>query len=136
VSGGDELVELRTFGFLQEAELAASALEASGIDCMLREQFISGAQPELTNALGGVALLVPRNELASAREVLDAPQPAALEALDEGGAICAGCGDELPNAVSACPTCNALPDRPTPRESGRGGRWLNSSSGSWWPRWC
>ena len=112
--GGDDLVELRTFGFLPEAELAASALEASGIDCMLREQFVSGAQPELTNALGGVALLVPRSEMAAAREVLDAPQPAALEVSDDGGAVCAGCGGELPNAASACPSCNELPDRSTP----------------------
>jgi hypothetical protein len=102
LNDGDALVELRTFGFLPEAQLAASALEASGIDSVLREQFTSGAQPELTNALGGVALLVPRSALAAAREVLDAPQPASLEAEDdEDGALCAGCGAELRSALAA-----------------------------------
>src|SRR5205814_2125705 len=68
VTDDDTLMELRTFGFLPEAQLAASALEAAGIDCLLREPFISGAQPELTNALGGVTLLVPRCDVQSARE--------------------------------------------------------------------
>lgn len=112
MSENDALVELRTFGFLQEAELAASALEASGIDCTLREQFVSGAHPELTGALGGVALLVPRGELEAAREVLDTPQEMALDSSDDAGAVCAGCGRELRGATATCPSCNALPDRP------------------------
>jgi Putative prokaryotic signal transducing protein len=110
----DSLVELQGFSLLHEAELAASALDASGIESTLREQFLSGAQPELVTALGGVALFVHARDLEAAREILLTDLSALRKAADpvaESAATCAGCGRDLPNAPFECPDCNSQPDR-------------------------
>ena len=110
----DVLVEFRTFTFVHEAELAASALESAGIDCSVRERYLAGSEPGLVEALGGVALLVRASDVESARAILDSQQPAAPDAADlaaEPGATCAGCGGTLRNAMEACRTCDAQPDR-------------------------
>jgi hypothetical protein len=119
----DRLIELRTFSFVHEAELAASALDAAGIESTVRNAFFAAADPTLVAAVGGVTLFVHERDVQSAREVLEAvPPPAgrgAESATAEGG-VCAGCGEPLPGALAECPVCNALPDRPrrmTPRRS-------------------
>jgi hypothetical protein len=124
MSDDDALVEFRSFAFVHEAELAASALESAGIDCAVRERYLAGAQPELSNALGGVAVLVRAGDVETARQILDTQKPLVLQAAgpsakdgdedddeDEDEATCAGCGAPLRNAVDACPVCNAQPDR-------------------------
>jgi hypothetical protein len=120
------LVELQGFNLLSEAEVAASVLNASGIESSVREEFFSGSHPDLVTALGGVSLLVRAEDLDIARQLLSAA-PAdsqkssrAVESqTTEGAAVCAGCGGELPNALAECRICNALPDqtRLTPKRT-------------------
>lgn len=111
---GDRLVELRAFAVLEEAELAASLLEASGIESNVRERYAAGTR-ELTLALGGATVMVHERDLAAAREVLDAdPRSIVFEPGDDEEATCAGCGEPLRNAMEPCPACNGQPDRRSP----------------------
>ena len=64
------LVVVRTFGDRIEAELAQSALEAAGIESMVRGDDAGGVQPGLWTG-EGVALLVREDDTTTAREILN-----------------------------------------------------------------
>ena len=104
----DELVVLRTFDAVHEAELAASALDTRGIDSEVRNGFFAGANPLLVAATGGVTLLVRASDVDAARQILDS-EPSSLEGVDADGATCAGCGGPLANQLAACADCNDEP---------------------------
>lgn len=64
-----ELVAVRTFINHFPAELAKSALEAAGIDAMIRSDDCGGLRPHLW--MGGVQVLVRAEDRHRALEVLD-----------------------------------------------------------------
>ena len=66
----DELVVVGTFSDRIEAELAASALEAAGIDSMIRDDDAGGMQPAMAFT-GGVELLVREADASAAGEILE-----------------------------------------------------------------
>jgi len=109
----EALVQLRTFAFAHEADLAASALEAHGIQASVRGRFLGGADPGLTAAMGGVALFVAARDAEAAEAILESEQPPSKpdDAAVDAEATCAGCGRVLRSASDACPDCNSLPDR-------------------------
>jgi hypothetical protein len=65
-----ELVVVRTFNDRIEAELAQSALEAAGIESMIRGDDAGGTQPGLCSS-EGVDVLVRSEDATSAREILE-----------------------------------------------------------------
>jgi hypothetical protein len=65
-----DLVVVGTFNDRIEAELAQSALEAAGIESMVRGDDAGGVQPGLWTA-EGVDVLVREEDAANAREILD-----------------------------------------------------------------
>lgn len=65
-----ELVLVRTFLNRFEAELARSALEAAGIDSMIRSDDCGGTRPHLW--VGGIELLVRSEDAEYASELVDA----------------------------------------------------------------
>ena len=65
----NDLVVARTYVNGFEAELAKSALEAAGIDSMIRSDDCGGMRPHLW--MGGVELVVRREDLPRAIEILD-----------------------------------------------------------------
>ena len=67
------LVVVRTFPDRIEAELAHSALEAAGIDSMLRTDDIGGLRPHMS-LTNGVAVLVRAEDAAAAADVLSSDQ--------------------------------------------------------------
>jgi hypothetical protein len=67
------LVVVQTFVDRIEAELAHSALEAAGIESMLRSDDAGGLRPHMT-LTNGVELLVRPEDAAAARAVLDDDQ--------------------------------------------------------------
>lgn len=67
-----ELVVVHSFGDRIEAELAQSALEAAGIESMVRGDDAGGAQPGLWKS-AGVQVLVRTEDVEAARDVLDLP---------------------------------------------------------------
>jgi hypothetical protein len=64
----DDLVVIRTFLNAVDAELARGALEAAGIDSMIRADDCGGLRPHLW--MGGVEVLVRGEDAAQAAEVL------------------------------------------------------------------
>ena len=72
----DDLVVIRTFLTAVDAELARGALEAAGIDSMIRADDCGGLRPHLW--MGGVELLVRADDAAQAEEVLGT-EPSAVE---------------------------------------------------------
>ena len=65
-----ELVVVRTFSDRIEADLAQSALEAAGIESMIRGDDAGGLQPGLWVGTG-VDLLVREEDAVNAGEILD-----------------------------------------------------------------
>jgi hypothetical protein len=67
-----ELVVVRTFGDRMEAVLAKSALEAAGIESMMRPDDVGGLRPHMSYTLG-VELLVRAEDAQQADEILRMP---------------------------------------------------------------
>ncbi|HMB79034.1 MAG TPA: DUF2007 domain-containing protein [Vicinamibacterales bacterium] len=66
------LALVHSFGSQPEADLAKSALEAAGIDAMIKEDSAGGMRPSLAWA-GGYEIFVRADDLQAARDVLDLP---------------------------------------------------------------
>ena len=64
-----ELVQICSFTSEMEADIAKSALEAFGIECMISRDDCGGQRPHLAFS-GGIRLLVRAQDAQSAREVL------------------------------------------------------------------
>jgi hypothetical protein len=69
-SSRSDLIVIRTFGNMFEAEVAQSALEAAGIESLLRADDAGGVQPGLWVGRG-VELLVHAEDAGRANEVLE-----------------------------------------------------------------
>jgi hypothetical protein len=70
----DDLVVVATFIKSIDAELARGALEAAGIESLVRADDCGGTRPHLW--LGGIELLVRGEDADRAREILETePQP-------------------------------------------------------------
>lgn len=67
-----ELVVVHSFGNRQEAELAKSALDAAAIDSFVRSDDGGGMERGLW-AANGVDVVVRREDVQAAREILDLP---------------------------------------------------------------
>lgn len=70
-----DLVVVRTYVNYFEAEIARGALEAAGIDSMIRADDCGGTRPHLW--MGGVELLVRAGDVERADEVLSSEAVAA-----------------------------------------------------------
>lgn len=68
-SRSDDLVVVQTFSDRVEADLARTALEAAGIEAMVRSDDAEGLQPGLTFS-NGAQLIVRAADAESARDVL------------------------------------------------------------------
>ena len=62
-----------------EAMVAVSALEAAGVPAFRFDAFVTGAQPHLEQAFGGIRIMVSDIDLPAARAILDARAPDTLE---------------------------------------------------------
>ena len=60
-----------TFTLPTEAEMARELLESNGIDARLQDQGFVGVYPWLSNAVGGVKLVVPADDAELAKEILE-----------------------------------------------------------------
>ena len=66
-----EFVIVRRFRYLQDADLAKSALESAGFECAFRDDVTIGMNWGWSNALGGVKLMVRKEDADGARQLLD-----------------------------------------------------------------
>ena len=70
----NEWVKVASFSQPFEAHLARTRLEAEGIACVVSDEYLVRVDWLLSNAIGGVKLMVPAGEAARAREALR-PRP-------------------------------------------------------------
>jgi hypothetical protein len=69
----DDLTVARTFSTRPEADLAKSALDAAGIDAMVRADSGGDMRPAMAWAGDGFQVIVRADDLEAAREILDLP---------------------------------------------------------------
>jgi hypothetical protein len=81
-------VELTRADVVLQAELIRGRLEAHGIPVRLTDTHTAGLAPHLGVAIGGIRVIVPRDDLEAARAILDAPpiddDSAADDDIDDG----------------------------------------------------
>jgi Putative prokaryotic signal transducing protein len=73
------LCVVRRFASFSEALIAKTCLDGSGIESVLADQNVLGANPFLSNALGGARLFVNEADLEQATKLLDEPIPEEFE---------------------------------------------------------
>ncbi len=93
----DNWETVATFSGPIEAHLARARLEAEGIPCMVMDEYLVRIDWLLSNAIGGVKLVVPSGEAARARDALR-PRPRLVETADE----------HTPEGELSCPRCRSL----------------------------
>src|ERR1700744_2542452 len=65
-----ELIVIRAFGDDFSANLTLTKLQAYGVECYLKDEYIVTIDPLLTNAIGGIKLVVKDKDEAQARKLL------------------------------------------------------------------
>jgi hypothetical protein len=78
MTGTDDMVVLTTFPNHIQADLAQSALSASGIESFVHADDAGGAQPGLW-LVNGVQLLVRRSDLERASQIIEGGRDAVVE---------------------------------------------------------
>lgn len=81
---GQKLVTVGTFDKAAEAHAVRCRLEAEGLAAFLSDEFIVSMDWFLSNAVGGIKVQVPENEVERALEILEAHGPDGEEPDDEG----------------------------------------------------
>jgi hypothetical protein len=118
MSDASELVVAGAFSLPHEAYVACSALHAAGIEARIADEHIVTTDWTLSNAVGGVKVMVRAENLAAARELLentavvsddadaDSPQMSGVE--DSEQDVCPRCGSHALVAVKAGKRLSAL----------------------------
>lgn len=97
---------------LADAHLVRSILVEEGVDCYLADEHLVGANPLLSNAIGGVRLYVAPADVDRAREILEIEPPRrkpALRLVVDNGEFKAG------HVTAQCPDCGAHARERMPR---------------------
>jgi predicted RNA-binding Zn-ribbon protein involved in translation (DUF1610 family) len=82
-----ELITVRTFNNSLSANLLLCKLRNGGVECYLKDEFTVTVDPILSNAIGGIKLVVNKNDAAEVFQL--------LELLDDEyrkNAVCPKCG--------------------------------------------
>ena len=82
-----ELVIIRTFDNYINANMMLNKLQNNGIECFLKDEFSATINPILSNAIGGIKLMVKDKDVKEATEMLKAIDTEYLLA-----AKCPNCG--------------------------------------------
>jgi hypothetical protein len=94
-------VVIRTFQNYFNAHITMTRLRSEGIDCYLRDEFTVTVDPVLSNAVGGIKLIVNNNQLEEANKL--------LQQFDEEyrqSAVCPRCGNRTIELVPKQTTAN------------------------------
>ena len=65
-----QLIQLAAFDNFFSANLLLTRLQSDGIDCFLKDENTVTIDPLLSNAIGGIKLMVPENQAQQAIELL------------------------------------------------------------------
>ena len=83
-----DVVTIRTFDNYFNANLILTKLQDAGIDCYLHDEFTVTIDPLLTNAIGGIKLVVNNSDKKEALELLKQFDEEYLQS-----AVCPRCGE-------------------------------------------
>jgi hypothetical protein len=82
-----ELVIVRTFNNYFSANIMLTKLQASGIECYLKDEYTVTIDPILSNAIGGIKLVVKKKDEEEIRKILQEFDKEYMQA-----ATCPNCG--------------------------------------------
>ena len=83
----NDLVILQTFDNFFNANIQLTRLRAAGVECYLKDEYIVTIDPFLSNAVGGIKLMVRKGEEQRVRKLLRE-----LNASAESQLLCPQCG--------------------------------------------
>ena len=83
----NDLVIIQTFDNFFNANIQLTRLRAAGVECYLKDEYIVTIDPFLSNAVGGIKLMVRKSEEHTVRKLLREMNAASDEKL-----ICPQCG--------------------------------------------
>jgi hypothetical protein len=102
MSEASELVVVSSHSLAHEAHLARSVLHAAGIEARVHDEYFVTADWRLSNAIGGVKVVVRAEDFTTARELLennaavsDDDASRMLEAEDAEQDVCPRCGGRV-----------------------------------------
>ncbi|QDU57155.1 putative signal transducing protein [Aeoliella mucimassa] len=118
--GEERLVKLTSYSTIAEAQLCQAVLQQEGIDCFLENEASVGVNWLWSNALGGVKLLVPHEQLEAATTLLESVQLTESAKQDLGDITfeCEDCGAQITfpgerrGKTETCPKCHEYVDVP------------------------
>lgn len=90
-----ELVTLRTFDNFFKANITLTKLHAAGVECYLKDEYTVTIDPILTNAIGGIKLVVKTEDVAHVKKLLEEYDEAYLQS-----ATCPRCGSNSFSYIS------------------------------------
>jgi hypothetical protein len=93
-------VEVASFSQPVEAHLARTRLESEDIPCVVKDEYLIRVNWLLSNAIGGVKLMVPQWEADRARDILR-PKPHLVVVADDGVV------PEWADVDLICPNCHS-----------------------------
>ena len=135
----NDLVVVRRFRDLPQAEVAKTVLESAGIACSLRDDVVVGTNWSWSNALGGIKVCVRGQDVEAAAQLLDQRAPESYEVEGVGEfqqPRCPKCDSikvslEGANAARARLLSGMWLGIPIPLPTGR--HWKCDSCGHEWP---
>ena len=83
-----DLVTVKTFDSYFVANIILGRLHAEGVECYLKDEVTVTIDPILTNAIGGIKLVVRKENAAAVKQILDSYDAQYLLA-----AMCPQCGE-------------------------------------------
>lgn len=66
-----KMVAVTSFDNYIDANIILGKLQAEGVNCFLRDEYTVTIDPILSNAIGGIKLVVPENEVPQAKALLN-----------------------------------------------------------------
>lgn len=82
-----DLIVLQTFDNYFKANIQLTRLRAAGIECYLKDEYVVTIDPFLSNAIGGIKLMVRRSDEHRIRKLLRE-----MNAASDGNLLCPQCG--------------------------------------------
>lgn len=84
-----EIVTIRTFDNYFNANITLTRLQDAGIECYLKDEFTVTIDPILSNAIGGIKLVVKDVDVKQALAMLEE-----MDAIYRQSAVCPQCGNK------------------------------------------
>jgi hypothetical protein len=98
-----EMITIRTFNNYITASMLLSRLQHEGLECYLKDEYAVTIDPLLSNAIGGIKLIVRSEDIEKAKELLQAHDDEYLQSVK-----CPNCGTAAFAYISKPGTANFL----------------------------